>query len=308
VHWFVNKHIVDVIIGEMLFHPDDSNEAVTKERALAIFEDVLQPVENADNSDLQQDRYRIVVKNRAPFDLVVDYVSVGASFRMASRIVQMTKDRTGLASIGCVSEGKVTSYIRIACALNLQKLSELLASIWTFSLAMDMSTHLSTSYLDIRIRVFKRGEIYNFHLLAIPMFSRHSAEEIFRHAVMAMDALCPAWKDLIVSISTDGERKMTGRVQGVATRFEQVSKPGFFRLWCGLHQLDICLQDFFKALMDEQFYGLLTGLISYLRRQQNLISDMKTKAPKVADTRWESMSKVIHGCMHFHCCLLIDKL
>ena len=292
MHWFVNKNIIDVIIGEMLFHPDDSNEEVTKERALAIFEDVLQPIENADNSDLQQDRYRFIVKNWAQFDLVVDYVSVGASFQMASLIVQMTKDHTGLASIGCASEGKVTSYIRIACALNFQKLSKLLASTWTFSLAMDMSTHLSTSYLDIRIRVFKRGEIYNFHLLTIPMVSCHTSKEIFRHAVMAMDALCPAWKDLIVLISTDGERKMTGRVQGVATRFEQVSKPGFFRLWCGLHQLDICLQGFFMALMDKQFYAVLTSLISYLRWQQNLISDMKTKAPKVADTRWESMSKV----------------
>ena len=179
VHWFVNKNIFDVIIGEMLFHPDDLNEKVTKERALAIFEDVLQPVENADDSDLQQDPYHVIVKNQAQFNLVVDYVRVGASFQMVSQIVQMTKDRMGLASIGCSSEGKVTSYIRIACALNLQKLSELLASSWTFSLAMDMSTHLSTSYLDIRICVFKQGEIYNFHLLAIPMFRCHTGNEIF---------------------------------------------------------------------------------------------------------------------------------
>ena len=85
---------------------------------------------------------------------------------------------------------------------------------------------------------------------------------------------------------------MTGRLQGVATRFEQVAKPGFFRLWCGLHQLDIVLQHFFLKLMTDTFYGQLTALISYLRRQQNLISEMRTKAPKVADTRWESMSKV----------------
>jgi hypothetical protein len=70
------------------------------------------------------------------------------------------------------------------------------------------------------------------------------------------------------------------------------TEPGFFRLWCGLHQLDIILQAFFKDIMDEQFYSMLTGLISYLRRQQNLINDINTKAKKVADTRWESMSKV----------------
>ena len=96
----------------------------------------------------------------------------------------------------------------------------------------------------------------------------------------------------MISIATDGERKMTGRVQGVATRFEEVCKPGFFRIWCGLHQLDLKLQLFYKNLMNEIFYALLTGLIAYLRRQQNLISEMNTKARMVADTRWEPMSKV----------------
>ena len=292
VHYFANKGIVDIIIGEMLFHPDNSNDDVTKERALAIFEDVIGQEEDERDSDLQTDSYRMIIKNPAQFQLVVDYVSAGASFRMASRIVQMTRDRTGLASIGLASEGKVTSYVRIACALNLQKISEVMASAWTFSIAMDMSTHMSTSYLDIRIRLFTGGAVHNFHLLAIPMFSRHTGEEIFLHAVKALDVICPRWRDIIISISTDGERKMTGRVQGVATRFEQVAKPGFFRLWCGLHQLDIVLQAFFKAIMNEEFYTLLTGLISYLRRQQNLINDMKTKAKKVADTRWESMSNV----------------
>ena len=86
---------------------------------------------------------------------------------------------------------------------------------------------------------------------------------------------------------------MTGRVQGAAsTRFEQVVKPGFFRRWCSLHQLDIVLQGFFKAIMDNEFYSLLTGLISYLLRQLTLINEMNTKAQKVADTRWESMSGV----------------
>ena len=250
-HYFVNKDIVDVIIRNMLLHPDDSNDEVTKERALAIFEDVIGPDEDERESDMQTDGYRVIVKNPAQFQLVVDYVSVGASFRMTSRIVQMTRDRTGLASIGSVSEGKVTSYIRIACALNLQKISEVIASTWTFSLAMDMSTHMATSYLDIRIRLLTGGTIHNYHLIAIPMFSRHTGEEIFLHAAKVLDVICPRWRDVI--ISTDGERKMTGRVHGVATRFEQVAKPGFFRLWCGLHQLDIVLQAFFKAMMNDEF-------------------------------------------------------
>jgi hypothetical protein len=276
-HYFVNRNIVDVIIGEMLFDPDDST--ISRERALSMFEK-------------DSDRYRIVVKNPIQFRLIIGFISGGASFRMACRFLLLTKEETGLASIGNISVRKVTSFVRFTCAINLQKISEMLASSWTFSIAMDMSTHLSTSYLDIRIRLFSGGAIQNLHLLAIPMFCSHTAEQIFVHATRALDVLCPQWRDLIVSITTDGERKMTGRVSGVATRFERVAKPGFFRIWCGLHQLDLVLQAFFKNLIDEQFYSHMTSLISYLRRQQSLIKEMKTIAKKIADTRWESMSKV----------------
>lgn len=287
----VDKDIVDVIIGDMLFQEDDSNEEITKERALRIFEDVLDPSED-EAADVATAGYRIHLRNPSQFYLIADYLSVGVSFRMASRILAMTKDGTGLASLGSVSEGKATSYARYVCALNLQSLKDLLARVWTFSLAMDMSTHMATSYLDIRIRLHWKGDILNFHVLAIPMFSRHTGEQIFLHATRALEVLAPSWKNMIVSISTDGERKMTGRIQGVATRFEQAALPGFYRIWCGLHQLDIKLQAFFVSLMDDQFYSSLTSLIAYLRRQQNLIKVMNTKAPTVADTRWESMSKV----------------
>ena len=145
--------------------------------------------------------------------MIVGYVGGGASFRMASRFLLLTKEQTGLASLGSVSEGKVASYIRFVCALNLQRIT-------AFSLAMDMSTHMSTSYIDIRIRMFTCGSLQNFHLLAIPMFSSHTGEEIFSHASKALDVVCPDWRGVMISISTDGERKMTGRIQGVATRFE----------------------------------------------------------------------------------------
>ena len=106
---------------------------------------------------------------------------------------------------------------------------------------MDISTHMATSYLDIRIRLHWNGHILNSQLLAIPMVSRHTGDQIFLHAVKALDVLAPGWKQMVVSISNDGERNMTGRIQGVATRFKQAALPGFFRIWCGLHQLDLKL-------------------------------------------------------------------
>jgi hypothetical protein len=72
VHFFVSKGIIDIIIGEMLFHPDDSNDEVTKERALAIFENVARQKEDEQSSDLQTDVYHMIIKNPAWFQLVVN--------------------------------------------------------------------------------------------------------------------------------------------------------------------------------------------------------------------------------------------
>ena len=165
---------------------------------------------------------------------------------MASRILAMTKENTGLTSLGSVFEGKVAAFARFVFALNLQSLKNLLARVWTFSVAMDMSTHLATSYLDIRILLPWKGSILNFHLLTIPMFARHTGEEIFLHAAKALDVLAHSWKKMVVSVSTDGECKVTVRVQGVATRFQQADLPGFYRISCGLHQLDIKLKRFLR--------------------------------------------------------------
>jgi len=38
---FVNKGIVDVIVGEMFFHPDDENDETTKARSLVVSSRIL---------------------------------------------------------------------------------------------------------------------------------------------------------------------------------------------------------------------------------------------------------------------------
>jgi hypothetical protein len=64
--------------------------------------------------------------------------------------------------------------------------------------------------------------------VAVPLFTSHTGEQIFLHVVKIIDIICPEWKSIILSITTDGEKKMTGNIQGVATRFEQATHPGFF--------------------------------------------------------------------------------
>ena len=161
-HEFVDKTIVDGIIGDMYFHPE--NEEQVKEGALSIFQ----------GNDGQC--YRFTIKNPLQFSLVVDYLSIGVSFWMVVSILLRTKEHTGLASVGSISEKKVRSYAGFVCAINLQQIKELLEYCWTFSVVMDMASHMFSSYLDIQICFFHKVEIHNFHLLAIPMYTHHTTE------------------------------------------------------------------------------------------------------------------------------------
>ena len=207
-------------------------------------------------------------------------------------MVTMTKEVSGVAEIGTAKDETIIQYARFILALNLQHTQGILEKIWALSIALDMSTHMSTSYLDIRLRLFWHGEILHMHLIGIPVFGRHTAAEVYRHASAVLDVLCPQWRNMLISISTDGEPRMTGRIAVVAMLFKQAALPGFYRIWCGLHQLDLKLRSFYEDLMNEQFVSLLTALIRYLLRQQNLINDMGTTCRTLAETSWESMSKV----------------
>jgi hypothetical protein len=128
---------------------------------------------------------------------------------------------------GC-SEGRCATFTRVVCAVNLQKLSDLLSQCWAFSLALDVGTKQGTSYLDVRLRFGLDGVLHNFHMLALPMFERKTSRAIFDTVVKALSLLEPMWKFQLLSVSTDGERTMTGLVSGVVTLFQQV---GFLLLY-----------------------------------------------------------------------------
>ena len=139
-------------IGGMLSHLDESNSEVTKERVLDIFEDAVKAEGAEEDSDLTTDRHLIFIKNPAYFNLIVGCVSGGDSFLMDSRFLQMTKEHVGLASTGSVSKGKSSGHTRFVCALNIQKIFEIMGSSWAISLDMYMSTHMQTSSLEILLQ------------------------------------------------------------------------------------------------------------------------------------------------------------
>jgi hypothetical protein len=72
---------------------------------------------------------------------------------------------------------------------------------------------------------------------------------------------------------------------------QHVAKPGFMRIWCGAHQLDLSMQSFYLAIPGT-FYSTFTLLVAYLRRQQNFISDERSQCPLICNTHWLNVVKV----------------
>jgi hypothetical protein len=75
----IDKDILDVIIGEMMFHPEDMDE-ITRARLLESFVPTLDSSEDAGDAG-NVSWYAITVTNTKQFQLVVQYLAAGLSFR-----------------------------------------------------------------------------------------------------------------------------------------------------------------------------------------------------------------------------------
>ena len=185
--------LVDVIVGRILMADgkdtgveeiDLRNAAAVakaRENAMSVFEpcdprggDFVEADGNGDDEDVGPSHYRVLLKNLLQFKLVISFVSNSVSFRGTYRCLMDVRALTGLAAIGSVNMRKVIQNVRVACAWNFQMLAAILDSCWTFASALDMATYQSTGYLDIRVRLFLVGKIWNFHLIAAPMATRHT--------------------------------------------------------------------------------------------------------------------------------------
>ena len=212
----LNKDIVEVLIGEMLFdnfgeedHDDDEDfiegdeaerrtildkrreAAVTaKKRAMSVFK--LQAAESNDEVDI----YTVTIpKTKATvFQLVRRYVACGATFRMTANLIGAAYDVLANPSLRACGDHLVASYVAVQCAANFQRISDLLRRSWTFSIALDGATHQGTSYLDLRARVYDGFVLHNFHIYALPMFERHTGEVMFNMVEISLSVICPDWK------------------------------------------------------------------------------------------------------------------
>ena len=130
---------------------------------------------------ISQEEYVDIIKKSKRFHLLVGTISIGTSFHMGSRMVQMFKEHYSMSVyVGC-NDKIASNCSRVACAHLLQIISDALhiLKVWKFPIALYSSTHKSHSYLDVRARFMVENTIYNMHLLAIPFFQIHTGENMF---------------------------------------------------------------------------------------------------------------------------------
>ncbi len=222
------------MIGDMLWHPTDM-EGQTRENTLSLFK------------RKEDGIYLVEITKSKQFLLTTRYVGRGMSFAMAADAIHDAKEVCDIPKLGACSDYLVASYARVACALSIEHISQVLCSKWVFSVAFDMSIDLQqTSWVDVRIRYYQNSAMENLHLITLPFVGRHSGLATFEMFEKLFDVVYPLWKDKLIGCSTDRATNMTRRLSRVVTRIQNVVKPNFMRVWCLLHQIDIIMQKVYK--------------------------------------------------------------
>ncbi|CAK9230675.1 unnamed protein product [Sphagnum troendelagicum] len=121
--------------------------------------------------------YVVVIKNVKRFQLITKHASCGMSFQQIAVVIRHTRDVMSIGKLSGVSDHLVGQYVRVFVGIALTKIDVLLSSddVWAFSIAFDGNTHRGTAFFNVRIRISVKGILYNFHLIAMPHFGRHTA-------------------------------------------------------------------------------------------------------------------------------------
>ncbi len=189
------------------------------------------------------------------FRLAVRYMSCETSFRMAYELIGCTYDVLGNPGLRLCSHDEISNFVRAICIVNLQQIADLLCRSWAFSLALDFTTHQSTSFLDLRFRVFipNYHSIVNLHGCTLLMFDRHTGDIMSTIVSKFLTVFCPDWTIRLLGLTSNGARNMIGRVAGVVTRLDAAmhSDCSLIRIWCGAHQLDLVMEDIMNNVIKE---------------------------------------------------------
>ncbi len=157
--------------------------AKVKERALSLFK----RVESEDDPAIYSYLVTIPKTKTTLFHLALRYVSCGTWFHMAFELIGCTYDVLGNLSLRACSRDKISNFVRVVYAVNLQQIVDLLRRSWAFSLALDFATHQSSSRAP-HSSIYASG--FSFPTI-IPLLTCMDAR--FRCLIAIQGISCPRW-------------------------------------------------------------------------------------------------------------------
>ena len=77
------------------------------------------------------------------------------------------------------------------------------------------------------------------------MYEKHTSENMFILIQCILDIICLCWRMQLIGVGSDGANSMMGHFQGVVKFMHlgnESANAKFYRVWCGLHRLDLVLK------------------------------------------------------------------
>ncbi len=135
--------------------------------------------------------YKVIIKNITCFELAMDHVSISMSFRQTIVATQQAKDCTKTTKLARSNDLIIDQFVRVVVTIALHNIFDIInnESVWAISLVGDSNTHHGKSFIDLRMCAYYCSDLINLHLVVIPMFERHTAENMFNMVVKVFDTL-----------------------------------------------------------------------------------------------------------------------
>jgi hypothetical protein len=103
---------------------------------------------------LQEDgSYLVIIKNSLHFNLAIEHMSVGLSFRQTTAVIIQHQNLRKNSKLAGLNDHMVGQFVRLLLVVALQSMSTIMNQkhVWAFSPAADASSHMGVSLLDQRI-------------------------------------------------------------------------------------------------------------------------------------------------------------
>ncbi|KAG7382482.1 hypothetical protein PHYPSEUDO_004817 [Phytophthora pseudosyringae] len=267
----------------------------------------------ANSSGEERDKYyQVAVFTRMELDVVVDSLAAGMSSRqVAMHLAALARRTTGAGGAAPVfpllTADEVREHARLTVSTSMQLTGQLLSRSWGFGLVLREVTAAPIApragYLDVRVVVYALGRLRDIHVVALPLFQRHTAVALAQAIQNVLDAVFPLWRSRVLGITQDGHADdetnpsvpadqctspllptspsihRTAEVLMLLETSIQTSTPTIpnrvvLKTWGGCRQVSLALSSFYESLLSGGFLPALRTLTAYVRQHPGLLQEM----------------------------------